>query len=292
MLDLKQLLIEKRPNLSKTSLITYNSILRSLYKKVFNSIDIDPSKYNETEPILSYLKDLEPNKRKTILAALVVISDKKEYRDVMIEDIKEYNKEIAKQEKTKAQEDSWIDKDDVDKLLSDHEKTAKLLYKKSKLSPSDYQDIQNYIILCLLGGKYIPPRRALDYCAFKVKNIDKKTDNYKTTRDLIFNTYKTAKTYGKQTLPIPSPLKTILNKWVKINPTDYLLFDSSFNKLSNVKLNQRLNKLFGKKVSVNQLRHTYLTDKYQDHIETQNELNNDVRGMGTSTLQFQTYVKH
>ena len=292
MLDLKPLLQEKRPNLSKTSLITYNSILRSLYKKVFNSLDIDPAKYNETEPILNHLKSLEPNKRKTILAALVVVSDQREYRDLMIEDIKAYNKEIAKQEKTKSQTESWIDKEDLNKLFTEHEKTAKLLYKKNKLTSSDYQDIQNYILLCLLGGKYIPPRRALDYIAFKIKNIDKKVDNYKTTKDLIFNTYKTAKTYGKQTVPIPQPLKLILNKWIRENPTDYLLFDSSFNKLSNVKLTQRLNKLFGKRVSVNQLRHTYLTDNYLEHHEKQKELENDLTNMGTSVLQVPTYIKH
>jgi hypothetical protein len=289
--DLKNYISEKRPNLSKTSLNTYNSILRSLYKKVFKSTDIDISKYSETEPILEFLKDMEPNKRKTILASLVVISDKKEYRDLMLEDIKDYNKEIAKQEKTKAQSENWIEKDDVEKIISDYEKNAKLIYKKKKLSSKDYQDIQDYIILCLLGGKYIPPRRAMDYTEFKTKNINKTTDNYKTTKNFIFNKYKTAKTYGQQTVLIPQPLKLILNKWYRINPTDYLLFDTSFNKLSNVKLNQRLNKIFGRKISVNQMRHTYLTDKYLDHTEKQKELENDLSSMGTSVLQVPTYVK-
>ena len=57
-----------------------------------------------------------------------------------------------------------------------------------------------------------------------------------------------AKTYGKQTVDIPIKLKNIIAKWARINPTEYLLFDSNMNKLSAVKLNQRLNKIFnGKK---------------------------------------------
>jgi hypothetical protein len=91
---------------------------------------------------------------------------------------------------------------------------------------------------------------------------------------------------------IPKELKTIMTKWIKINPTNYLLFDSNKNRLSNVKLNQRLNKLFDhKKVGVNQLRHTYLSDKYQDSIETNNSMANDLTNMGSSMIQEKVYIK-
>ena len=71
-----------------------------------------------------------------------------------------------------------------------------------------------------------------------------------------------------------------------------MLFDSNMNKLSSVKLNQRLNKIFGeKKVGVNQLRHTYLTDKYHTTIDQQKEINDDMKDMGSSSRQLETYVK-
>ena len=83
-----------------------------------------------------------------------------------------------------------------------------------------------------------------------------------------------------------------MNKWIKINHTDYLLFDTNDNALSNVKLNQRLNKLFDhKKVGVNQLRHTYLSDKYQSSIDTNNEMANDLKNMGSSMIQEKIYIK-
>lgn len=289
--ELIKLLKEKRPNISNSSLKTYESILRNLYYKVFDSKDIDIKKFDESNKIIKHLKDLPSNKRKTILSALVVITDNKDYRELMLDDIKEYNKEEAKQTKTKTQEDNWVEKDELDKLNSLLKHNAKLLYQKDKLSPSDFQEIQNYIILTLFSGEYIPPRRSKDYVKFKIKNIDKGHDNFINKNFFIFNSYKTAKTYGQQKVEIPKELKSILTKWIKINPTEHLLFDSTFKPLSNVKLNQRLNKLFGKKVGVNQMRKTYLSNKYEDLIKLNKDLENDMAKMGSSRNQETIYIK-
>ena len=290
--SIKDKIIELRPNLSKQSVATYTSILKNLYIKVFETEEIDLSKFNETAKILKFLKSLEPNKRKTVLSALVILTNKKEYREQMLEDINKYNEEQHKQEKSEKQNESWVEGEEIKKLISTFEKEVKLLYKKEILTISDLQTMQNYIILCLLGGVYIPPRRSKDYVEFKIKNIDKTTDNYIHKNKLIFNSYKTAKTYGQQELEIPEALQKILKKWIKVNPTEYLLFDSNKNKLSNVKLNQRLNKLFGdKKVGVNQLRHTYLSDKYQDTIKANNDMATDLNKMGSSTIQEKIYIK-
>ena len=64
------------------------------------------------------------------------------------------------------------------------------------------------------------------------------------------------------------------------------------NPLTSVKLNQRLNKLFdGKKVGVNALRHTYLTDKYADTMEQKKKIDKDMTEMGSSANMLTTYVK-
>jgi len=288
---------EKRPNISNSSLKTYESILRNLSDKLSKYEEFQTKSYNmklfSTYPniVLEYLKNIEPRKRKTMLSALVVITDNKEYRDLMLDDIKEYNKEEAKQTKTKSQSDNWVEKDELDKKYNELKHNANLLYKKGSLTNSDLQQIQNYIILTLYNGMYIPPRRSKDYVNFKINNINNDTDNYMTNKDLVFNSYKTAKTYGQQKVSLPKELKTILNKWLKVNPTDYLLFDSSLKPLSNVKLNQRLNKLFGKKVGVNMMRKSFLSDKYKDLIDKKNELEIDFKNMGSSTLQENIYIK-
>ena len=290
---IKEYIHTKRPSLSQSSLTTYGSILKSLFSKVFKDADeINLDKFEETEPVLEYLKDMPPNRRKTILSALVIITDKKPYRDLMMEDVRDYNKEINKQEKTPEQQASWVDTHQVRDKIEELKKTANFIYKKKSHNANDLQQIQNYIIMCVLGGLYCPPRRSKDFCDFKIRNIDKGKDNYLDGKKMVFNSYKTARCYGTQELEIPNALKTILNKWIKLNPTDYLLFDTNMSKLSSVKLNQRLNKIFGeKRVGVNQLRHTYLTDKFGHTIQQKSAIKNTMTEMGSSANMLDTYVK-
>ena len=289
---IKDYIHSKRSTLSKSSITTYASILKNLYKKVFKDEDMDLGKFDNSEPVLTFLKDMPPNRRKTILSALVIITDKKAYRDLMAEDVRDYNKDIHKQEKTPQQEASWVETNQVKEVCDELKKVADLLYKKKQLSSTDLQQIQNYIIMCVLGGCYISPRRSKDYVDFKIRNIDKEKDNYLEKGKFVFNSYKTAKTYGTQTVDIPTQLRNIINKWVKVNPTDYLLFDANGGKLSAVKLNQRINKIFdGRKVSVNQLRHTFLTDKFGDTIQKKKEVADTMEDMGSSSGMLDTYVK-
>jgi integrase len=288
----KEYVKSKKPTLSKSSITTYSSILKNLYIRVFGEGAIDMEKFNQVDKVLEHLKNIPPNKRKTILSSLVIITDKKAYRDLMLEDVRDYNKEIHKQEKTEEQKASWVDSNQVKDILVELRNNADLLYKKKNLNVGDLQDIQSYIIMCLLGGVYIPPRRSKDYVDFKTKSINKESDNFLDKNKMYFNSYKTAKTYGQQIVEIPVQLKNILTKWIKVNPTENLLFDSNMNKLSSVKLNQRLNKIFGeKKVGVNQLRHTYLTDKYAHTIAQKDDIKETMGEMGSSVGMLDTYVK-
>jgi hypothetical protein len=290
--NIKDYISEKRPSLSKSSLTTYSSILKNLYIRVFGDEKIDLSKFENTEPVLKFLKDVPPNKRKTILSSLVIITDKKPYRDLMAEDVRDYNKDISKQVKTETQQASWVETDEIRQVYNDLKQNADLIMKKKTITSSDLQQIQNYIILCVLGSIFIKPRRSKDFVDFKIKNIDPVNDNYMDKNTMIFNSYKTSKTYGKQEVAIPVQLKNIIKKWATINPTDYLLFDANMNKLSSVKLNQRLNRIFdGKKVGVNQLRHTYLTDKFGDTINRKKEIADTMEDMGSSSSMLDTYVK-
>jgi integrase len=209
----------------------------------------------------------------------------------MLKDIEEYRADESKQVKSDKQNESWVDTSEIIDLSNALQENSNTLYKKKTLTMPDLQDIQNCIIMCVLSGRYIPPRRSKDYVDFKIRNIDKEKDNYIDKKVMVFNSYKTAKTYQRQEIPIPPELLKILNKWIKVNPTDYLLFDSNGKKLSNVKLTQRLNKIFGKKASVNQLRHTYLSDKYQDTIKLNKDMADDMAAMGSSRHQEKIYIK-
>ena len=291
MTDLKEFIKDKRSTLSEGSLKTYVSILKSLHKKIWGG-EIDVKNYDDTEKVLEHLKEMPSNKRKTILSALVVVTDKKPYRDLMMTDVSTYNKEINKQEKTDNQKESWISTEEVKGIYDMLKKNADLLYKKKTHTANEIQQIQNFVILSLLGGVFIPPRRSLDYCEFKIKNINKETDNYLDKNKLVFNRYKTAKTYGQQSVDIPVQLRNILTKYSKINPSEYLLVDTNGNKLNSVKLNQRLNAIFGgRKIAVNQMRHTFLTDKYAETSKKQKALESDLTEMGSSNNVAKNYIK-
>jgi hypothetical protein len=95
---------------------------------------------------------------------------------------------------------------------------------------------------------------------------------------------------GKQIVKAPPQLMTILKKFIKINPNKYLLVDSQNKKMSSVKINQHLERIFNKKVGINILRHSYISNKYP--IFNVQELNKDAVDMGTSpNMMIQTYIK-
>lgn len=291
-MDLTAELKKLRPTLSEGSLKTYTSILKSLHSKIFGG-SIEKKDYDESKKILEFLKEVPCNKKKSILSALVVISGKPEYRKEMIEDIKEYTADAKKMEKSPSQAANWVTQDEIKNIYNEHRQDAMLCYKKSKLNMTDLQTIQQYIILCLLSGIFIAPRRSLDYTEFKISNIDKDTDNYLDKNELVFNKYKTAKFYNEQRVSCPKELLSILKKWIKNSTNEYLLFDSNGEKLTSVKLNQRLEKVFGKKCSVNLLRHSFLTDRFGDEIERKSAMDKVAQNMGTSSSQvIGTYIKN
>ena len=91
----------------------------------------------------------------------------------------------------------------------------------------------------------------MDYIEFKINNINTNKDNYIKGTNLIFNTFKTSKQKGTQTIKIPKQLKSILTKYIKLiaDKSDYLIFNNKFQQLSTPNFTLRLNKIFGNKKS-------------------------------------------
>jgi integrase len=296
MSTIQDIIKTKRPTLSTNSINTYSSILKNLYKKIFRDEDTFTAELfdKQYDKVLSFLQDIPANKRKTALSALVVLCpDNKHYRDLMMTDIQTYNADIAKQEKTPSQQANWVESNEIKELWEKMKKDVDLLYKKLMWSENDRQSVQNFVLLTVCSGLFFPVRRSKDWCDFRVRNIDKEKDNYLDKSNLVFNSYKTAKTYGKQTVAIPTKCKNILQKWIKMNPNvDYLFTDTNLQPLTAVKMNQRLNKLFGgKKISVNALRHSFLTSKYATTMKEMKDMENTMKEMGSSTNVAQNYVK-
>jgi len=291
-MEIEKIIREKRPSLAESSYKTYKSILTNIYKKVYpDDESIDISKFDNVTDFIQYLKEIPYNKRKTILASLVVLTDKKEYNKLMMTDIQSHNSSEMNQTKNEKQTENWLNFDEVQSIVSDQEKNAKSIYSKTNYTMNDLQQIQNYILLCLTSGLFIDPRRSIDWIS-KWKNYDEEKDNYIDMKKgiFVFQSYKTAKKYHRVEEPIPKKLKTILTKWFKINPTDYVLFDTKGNHIISSKITDRLNGIFGKKISTSMLRHIYVTHKFGN--VNLKEIQDTATGMGNSPMQLLQYVKH
>jgi hypothetical protein len=291
-----------RPKISAGSLKTYNSLLRSIYKGAFGAEDkpdvtLFTKRYGK---VLDYLGEKTANTRKTYLAALVCIAPTIEaYRNEMMSDIRKHTEQTNKSEMTDKLEESAITADEIRTITADLKQNADALFQKKSHRVPDLMEIQEYVLLSLYNG-HIVPRRALDYVEMKYQHYNKKTDNYMDlNKDLfVFNIFKTATKNGEdlkgqQVLEIPPSLKKILLKWIAVIPreVDTLLFNSNLEPLSAVSLNQRLNKIFGGKKSVNSLRHFYLTSKYKELMEETEKMSADMEAMGSSAAQAKTYIK-
>lgn len=285
-----------RPNLSVSSLKTYRSILTNLYKKIKPDEKYDKD-YFITHPrvVINFLKDIKPALRKTTLSALTVytLDDDKVsnlYKVQMMADGKVSKEETMNQEKTEKQTDNWITQEEVIQKYNALEKVIKPIFNDNgSLSTRDLEKIQDYIIASVYV--LIPPRRLLDYSEFKLKDFVEGEDNYMKNGIFYFNRFKTAK-FKKDSFKVPTKLKNLIQKWGKITNSPFLLFQSrnKDKQISPSFLNSTLHRIFGKKISVNNLRHSYLTEYYKDTpaLKDMNELNEK---MGHSLVQSLEYVK-
>ena len=286
--EIEDRLKQRRPNLTPSSLKTYVSILFNISKKI-DPENTELSFFEKPEPIMDLLEPLPPASRKTKLSALFVITGLEEYRRVMLTDCSETNEIYKQQKKTQKQEDGWVTMKEVQDLYNQYYNNVTQIFSNKQLL--NYDVIINYILLGCLGGVYIPPRRSLDYCEVKVRNYDVKTDNYYKDGIFHFQIYKTAKVYGEQVINVkqlaPAFYK-ILQKWIKINQNDYLIFTSTGTKFTSSLVTRRFNQLFGKKASTNILRHSYLSEKYGD---VQAEMQRDSSMMSHSMTEQGLYIK-
>jgi integrase len=293
-MDFKEEIKKTKPHISDGTIKTYNSLLKTIYKNVFDNDDKpDIKKFSDTKNITIFLETKPYNVRKTYLSALVSITNNEDYKNMMLNDIKEYNENIDKSVMTDKLKESEITTDEIESLNSKLKTNAELLMKKQNHSINDLMEIENYIIFCLYHG-YIQPRRSLDFCLMKYKNYTNE-DNYIDLKKskMTFNRFKTDKFKGQQVIDIPIALKKILTKWINIIPddVDYLLFNKKKEPLTAITMTQRLNAVFGGKKSVNSLRHYYLTNKYKSLMIENEKMEKDMDLMGSSKKQENVYIK-
>ena len=179
------------------------------------------------------------------------------------------------------------------KLYHELEEEALPLFKKDKLHSANMKTLQHYVILsCYV---LIPPRRIADYINFKIKDISTKTDNWfdEKKNELVFNNYKTAKNYGTQRVECPKSLQAVFQKWFPIASrySEFMLFNSYGNHLTQPQLTKMLNSIFDKNISASMLRHIYISDVTLKNMPKLNDLEKVAHDMGHSVQEQMMYKK-
>ena len=110
---LLNILKKNKPNITESSLKTYNSTLTNFYYENHpKNSNIDINWFDNQDEIINILKN--KNNRKRILAALMAITDNNDkYKKLMYDDLKIYNEEQDKQLKTDKQKENWIEYDKI-----------------------------------------------------------------------------------------------------------------------------------------------------------------------------------
>jgi hypothetical protein len=292
---------EVRPNLSEGSLKTYTSIIVNVGKQMDKDYSDPKDILTDYKAILTHFQPLKPSIRKTKLACLIVFISKTEgneeateaFRKLMMQDKSEAIDEEKKQELTPRQEEGWMNWDEVLERYATLEKEAVKLFKKPSLDKEEFHRLQLYVLLsCLV---LLPVRRSLDWVSFKLRNVDEEKDNFltydKRKPTLVFNDYKTKRTYGQQRLPIPPKLATILTKWAEKNENDSLLMNyHQKGSINATQLTQLLHGFFGKPISTSLLRHIYLTHLHKGTPAIK-EMAETATNMAHSIPQQLDYVK-
>ena len=313
-LSIDQAYKHNRPGLSSSSIKTYASLFRSMSNKLKIEIDTVEEVLENFNTILDYINNIENVRhRKTKLASVISLLNNpklegkeretlsiliEKLRYIMNEDLNEVKKIERNQTLTNQQAENFLPWSEIMEVYNDLKEDAEYVFSKlarkkdKKITSRDFLTLRNYVLLSLYT--LIPPRRSMDYTAFKVKNIDPKTDNYLLIDNddkenpryfFVFNQYKNAGKLGPQRVDIPKELFDIIDRWLDVNPYDYLLVNKlkQHNKpISVITLTNILNKIFNRNLSTTLLRHSYLTHKY-GKVDLK-ELSDDTTDMGNSEI--------
>lgn len=292
-MDIQSVLRTNKPGVAESTLKQYTLIVGKLCKRL--NLEFSPTVFiNNKSTVMNYLKDVPISTQRSVISAILAIHPDENYKELLDRANQDYNASKATGKKTEKEEQNWVTQDEIKDKLDELKRLYKSTATKKEKSSKDYQTLQNYIILALTSGYYIPPRRLADFTNLKINNINPQTDNYiKDYNCLILNIYKTAGKYGEQEVGLPPKLVKIIDKFIKQTEhidREYLLFDNYYQPLTSVKLNQRLNSIFdGKKVSTNNFRHSYLTERFGDGYDS---LKTTASMMGTSVNTIQGhYIK-
>lgn len=277
--------------ITQKSLIATVKRVLVLKNYMMKNNDLDWSFLNNTDAVMEAIETKydKTSSRKSMVSGILTVlrylkgvgDVEKFYSNELVKLSEKLDKERGNNKLNKSMDKSYKNWDDIVKA-------------GSKLK--DVEDIA-------LHGVYTdnPPRRISDYSTMKI------VPNYDATEDanfnyyindpedphMIFKNYKTAKTYGEQVVEVDEELYEKLTNYINEKGRTDLLFPTNKGKV-NQSFGKKITKLFDKTLgvsglSVDLLRHSFITDMFNTPNITKNDKKEFARQMGTSIEEFENY---
>lgn len=273
---MEQVLKSNRPNLKESSIRNYVSNLKSLYRGVFGTDEYTLQRFNDTAPILDYLQQKPLSSQLALLSYLVVLTNNPVYTEVM-KNLKPFRDQQI-ESRPEVDADHSVNNVEIMKVFDKLKKRSDAIYKSGDITPKTLLELQNTILVALMGNIYIPPRRSMDYVEMLLH--DKQDNkNYIDGNHLIFNVYKTARTYGQQRIKIPAALKKLIDAYKIVSPYQYLFTGLQGKQLHSI--TPRLTKIFNHAVGVNSMRRNS-TQQFGEFADLTPQVKAHMKGMGSS----------
>lgn len=286
MLESIQEAIQKiRPTNSASTHMQHARLVHKVYVRLFPEdimFHVDKIIQSPSDILLSCLpKDCSMDVKKGYVSALGNFSKRPEFSSIVTEANNKYRNRVNAHVSSESEKTNRIFMKDLEDIHANL---------KEEYETHEYDGLKKYVLFCLISGRYIAPRRLMDWVHFKIHHVDEHVDNYidYETQEFVFNRYKTAKIYGQDRIRIPDPLYNLLCEYIARTHSDYL-FGKEGKPCSNTILSMMINKLSGHTHghSVNQYRKTYLQTNFGNIIN----LHDTMRKMGSSSACINSYVK-
>ena len=294
MLDL--LILNKRPELSPSSLKIYMSNLKLLNsKKPINDLRF----LDNFDEIMDKIAEKKENTQKSYLNAVIVALTSiqktdpallKKYSIKRDELQEKYNNILASHSKTPSQQANWVTWDNFLEMVKKVGESVEFLNKKKEWSDTEILKYQEYMIMMLY--KNYPVRndwadmKVITQREYKKLPQDSKENfivvgtNKKPMFKFVLNSYKTSAKYSQKIIEVKdSELEKVIRKFL-------IHQKSEFFTISPVRpdggiwrplTSNELTKLFGavssrfipgKRLGSSLLRHIYLSSKYAEEVSS------------------------
>lgn len=303
--ETKQKLRDSPKNLTASTILSYETLLKRLYRYALNKhiFDIALLKSKKAK-IKEYIQgdDLNLNIKRNMLNAIINLLNISRYEDTPL--VKEYVimfRKIAEKAE-EARNYKGVSEEDMDnKITTEEIKKLFNMYKKEVGKNTYNWNVDTaYNFLAFLV--YLAPLRNGEYTSLIIVKNPKEGKNHNNHIDMknkaiVLGDHKTVKTHGTRTIEIPDDLHKIIKDYAEKSNTNVM-----FPKRSNVSesmsvsgLTHYLNGLFkGKKISTQALRQSYVSELKDSGVKmtTRKKIAKDMgHTLLTSELKYGKYSK-